>query len=93
MTHTKRSGAPRKCAHPPQTRRTAGDVSAAVDDWTRLDRFLVLGTEGTVAVVHGLGGVGAQLGGVIGIERPPSGSEWDGVRDRLSRAAAAFELE
>lgn len=29
----------------------------------------------------------------IWIERPPSGSEWDGVRDRLSRAAAAFELE
>ena len=29
----------------------------------------------------------------IWIERPPPGSEWDGVRDRLSRAAAAFELE
>lgn len=29
----------------------------------------------------------------IWIERPPPGSEWDGVRDRLTRAAAAFELE
>jgi L-threonylcarbamoyladenylate synthase len=25
----------------------------------------------------------------IWVERPPPGSEWDGVRDRLGRAAAA----
>jgi len=25
----------------------------------------------------------------IWVERPPPGSEWDGVRDRLQRAAAA----
>jgi L-threonylcarbamoyladenylate synthase len=26
---------------------------------------------------------------LIWVEEPPSGPEWDGVRDRLSRAAAA----
>jgi L-threonylcarbamoyladenylate synthase len=25
----------------------------------------------------------------IWVERPPAGTEWDGVRDRLTRAAAA----
>jgi L-threonylcarbamoyladenylate synthase len=25
----------------------------------------------------------------IWVERPPAGAEWDGVRDRLQRAAAA----
>ena len=27
--------------------------------------------------------------GLIWVEQPPPGSEWDGVRDRLQRAAAA----
>jgi L-threonylcarbamoyladenylate synthase len=27
--------------------------------------------------------------GLIWVEQPPQGSEWDGVRDRLQRAAAA----
>jgi L-threonylcarbamoyladenylate synthase len=29
-----------------------------------------------------------QGGGEIWVEEPPQGAEWDGVRDRLSRAAA-----
>ena len=33
-------------AHPAQVQNSAGGFSFAVDDWTRLDRFLVLGTEG-----------------------------------------------
>lgn len=40
------------------------------------------------AVLRELDAAGAQE---IWIELPPLGSEWDGVRDRLSRAAAAFE--
>ncbi len=40
------------------------------------------------AVLRELDGAGAQE---IWIEMPPQGSEWDGVRDRLTRAAAAFE--
>jgi L-threonylcarbamoyladenylate synthase len=31
----------------------------------------------------------AQGVGLIWVEQPPPGSEWDGVRDRLRRAAAA----
>lgn len=40
------------------------------------------------AVLRELDSAGAQE---IWIEMPPQGSEWDGVRDRLTRAAAAFE--
>ncbi|MCV2369539.1 L-threonylcarbamoyladenylate synthase [Roseateles oligotrophus] len=40
------------------------------------------------AVLRELDKAGAQE---IWIELPPQGSEWDGVRDRLTRAAAAFE--
>ncbi len=40
------------------------------------------------AVLRELDAAGAAE---IWIEQPPSVSEWDGVRDRLSRAAAAFE--
>lgn len=39
------------------------------------------------AVLRELDGAGASE---IWIELPPAGSAWDGVRDRLSRAAAAF---
>ncbi|MBT9491445.1 MAG: threonylcarbamoyl-AMP synthase [Paucibacter sp.] len=39
-------------------------------------------------VLRELDAAGAQE---IWIELPPQGSEWDGVRDRLTRAAAAFE--
>ncbi|WP_077036707.1 L-threonylcarbamoyladenylate synthase [Pelomonas sp. KK5] len=39
------------------------------------------------AVLRDLDAAGA---GEIWIERPPAGDAWDGVRDRLSRAAAAF---
>ncbi|MET0519537.1 MAG: Sua5 family C-terminal domain-containing protein, partial [Burkholderiaceae bacterium] len=39
------------------------------------------------AVLRELDAAGARE---IWIERPPPGSEWEGVRDRLSRAAAAF---
>jgi len=41
------------------------------------------------AVLRELDAAGARE---IWIEMPPPGSEWDGVRDRLSRAAAAFAL-
>ncbi len=40
------------------------------------------------AVLRELDAAGAQE---IWIELPPQDSEWDGVRDRLTRAAAAFE--
>jgi L-threonylcarbamoyladenylate synthase len=40
------------------------------------------------AVLRDLDAAGAAE---IWIEMPPQGSEWDGVRDRLTRAAAAFE--
>jgi L-threonylcarbamoyladenylate synthase len=40
------------------------------------------------AVLRELDAAGAQE---IWIELPPQGSDWDGVRDRLTRAAAAFE--
>jgi L-threonylcarbamoyladenylate synthase len=40
------------------------------------------------AVLRDLDAAGAQE---IWIELPPPGKEWDGVRDRLTRAAAAFE--
>lgn len=39
------------------------------------------------AVLRELDAAGAQE---IWIEAPPPDSGWDGVRDRLSRAAAAF---
>jgi L-threonylcarbamoyladenylate synthase len=40
------------------------------------------------AALRDLDSAGAQE---IWIELPPPGNEWDGVRDRLTRAAAAFE--
>ena len=42
------------------------------------------------AVLRELDAAGASE---IWIEMPPQGSEWDGVRDRLTRAAAAFLQE
>ena len=38
------------------------------------------------SVLRDLDAEGVQL---IWVEQPPTGPEWDGVRDRLSRAAAA----
>src|SRR4051812_16504596 len=47
MTHTKRSGAPpTRPRRPHEARSTAGVPPHAVDDWTRLRRFLVLGADG-----------------------------------------------
>jgi L-threonylcarbamoyladenylate synthase len=40
------------------------------------------------AVLRELDAAGARE---IWIEQPPDSTEWDGVRDRLTRAAAAFE--
>jgi L-threonylcarbamoyladenylate synthase len=37
------------------------------------------------AVLRGFDAAGVSA---IWVERPPPGPEWDGVRDRLSRAAA-----
>lgn len=37
---------PQSVALPGQVRNSAGAFSFAVDDWTRLDRFLILGSEG-----------------------------------------------
>ncbi len=66
--------------------RTAGQGGAALNRQMPVDARAA--AHELFAVLRELDAAGATE---IWIERPPPGSEWDGVRDRLSRAAAAFE--
>ena len=60
--------------------RTAGLVARTMPDAPRAAAYELF------AVLRELDALGVAL---IWVEHPPAGSEWDGVRDRLQRAAAA----
>jgi L-threonylcarbamoyladenylate synthase len=60
--------------------RAAGLVARTMPDAPRAAAYELF------AVLRELDALGVAL---IWVEHPPAGSEWDGVRDRLQRAAAA----
>ena len=60
--------------------RLAGLVGRTMPDAPRAAAFELF------AVLRELDAVGVAL---IWVEQPPPGADWDGVRDRLQRAAAA----
>jgi L-threonylcarbamoyladenylate synthase len=65
---------------------------AAASGWSSLGLYRAM-PSGAAAVAHELFSVLRELDAAdvraIWVERPPAGAEWDGVRDRLQRAAAA----
>jgi L-threonylcarbamoyladenylate synthase len=69
-----------RTARAPRTALDVGLVARAMPDSARAAAFELF------AVLRELDALGV---GLIWVEQPPPGSEWDGVRDRLERAAAA----
>ena len=74
---------------PPGLAVYSRSVFARVAAWSRvMPADAIAAAQQLFAVLRELDALGAQE---IWIELPPQLSEWDGVTDRLSRAAAAFE--
>lgn len=69
-----------RTVRPPRAAAEWGLVSRAMPDSARAAAFELFG------VLREFDALGV---GLIWVEQPPAGSEWDGVRDRLERAAAA----
>lgn len=69
-----------RTVRPPRAAAEWGLVSRSMPDAARAAAFELFG------VLREFDALGV---GLIWVEQPPPGSEWDGVRDRLERAAAA----